>query len=424
MNFGDLEKYSVTERVRDFYDRHPYPPPVADLDEYRQQWQDEVRRRADFHLFWPAKPYHDQQQILVAGCGTSQAAKYALRYPAAQIVGIDISSTSIQETEKLIQRYELNNLELVQLPIQQAEELDQQFDRIICTGVLHHLPDPQAGLHALHQVLKPDGALHLMVYATYGRTGIHMIQDYGRLAGVGDTNAEINDFAKTLLSLPRTHPLAPLLAASPDFRTRAGLADALLNPQDRTYTVPQLLEIISSAGLRFGRWLRQAPYLPQCGGFADSPHISRLTRLPLQVQYTAMELLRGTMLRHSAVIYQESSHDDQQTVNFDHERWHEYIPVITPGSTSIGEKLPPGASAVLINQDHTYTDLFLPIDQTQKQIYDAIDGKLPIRQIIKSVFSSDAAEQNETATRDFFQRLGCYDHVVFNTTGKTRTTQQ
>ena len=34
-------------------------------------------------------------EILVAGCGTSQAARYALREPALQIVAIDISETSL-----------------------------------------------------------------------------------------------------------------------------------------------------------------------------------------------------------------------------------------------------------------------------------------------------------------------------------------
>ena len=51
------------------------------------------------------------------------------------------------------------------------------FDQIVCTGVLHHLADPDVGLSALRSVLKPDGAMQLMVYAPYGRTGIYMLQD-------------------------------------------------------------------------------------------------------------------------------------------------------------------------------------------------------------------------------------------------------
>src|SRR5436190_18379390 len=78
----------AAEEVREFYDRHPYPPPVDSLEGYRQLWQDQRRRRADYHLFWPTRSYREDYSILVAGCGTSQAAKHALRWPAAQITGI------------------------------------------------------------------------------------------------------------------------------------------------------------------------------------------------------------------------------------------------------------------------------------------------------------------------------------------------
>ena len=72
-----------------------YPPPVEDLDRYRERWNDTQRRRADFHLFEPTKPYCDDRTILIAGCGTSQAAKYAVRWPNAKITSIDISHFAV-----------------------------------------------------------------------------------------------------------------------------------------------------------------------------------------------------------------------------------------------------------------------------------------------------------------------------------------
>ncbi len=230
----------------------------------------------------------------MAGCGTSQAVKYAIRQPASHVVAIDISETSILHTETLKRKYQLTNLEIRQLPIERVDELNYRFDQIICTGVLHHLPEPQAGLCALRDVLEPDGVIDLMVYATYGRYGVYMLQNYARLLDVGATDAEITDFADTLMALPLDHPLAQPLGESPDFRTKAGLADALLNPQDRAYTVPQIFDLITNAGLKFGRWLRQAPYLPQCSAFNETPHAARLRALPQPDQFAAMELLRGT----------------------------------------------------------------------------------------------------------------------------------
>ena len=62
----------LAEAVRAFYERHPYPPPVDDLDSYRKRWDDRQRRRADSHFFWPDEPYREDRSVLVAGCGTGQ----------------------------------------------------------------------------------------------------------------------------------------------------------------------------------------------------------------------------------------------------------------------------------------------------------------------------------------------------------------
>ena len=396
---------TVAQTVSAFYERHPYPPPVGDLSRYRGQRTGD-RRRADACLFWPDEPYRDDRSILVAGCGTSQAAKVALRWPRARVAGIDVSATSIQETEKLRHKHSIENLELRQLPVERAGELGSRFDHVICTGVLHHLPDPDRGLRALHDVLAPDGAMHLMVYAPYGRAGVYLMQDYCRRLGIGTTAAEIRDLAASLRALPPDHPLQPLLRNAPDFRTEAGLADALLHPQDRAYSVPQLFAFLEAAGLELGRWVRQAAYLPQCGALASSPHLPLLRRLPPDEQYAAVELFRGTMVRHSAVLYRRDR-SSRHAVGFEGEAWLDYVPVRVPDTILVYERLPPGAVAVLINRRHTYTDIYLPISGQQKTLFDAIDGKRTIREI-----APQAAHQ--AAARVLFEGLWWYDQVVFD----------
>jgi SAM-dependent methyltransferase len=176
--------HDVATTVKDFYERYPYPRPTDDLDNYRRRWQDPNRRRADFHLLWPEEPYKEERTILVAGCGTSQAAKHAARCPAARVIGIDFSATSVRHTEDLRRKYDLTNLEVHQLPIDRIGDLEMTFDEIVCTGVLHHLANPEAALRGLRDVLDPDGAIHLMVYAPYGRAGIYMLQEFCRGIGI------------------------------------------------------------------------------------------------------------------------------------------------------------------------------------------------------------------------------------------------
>ena len=400
-----LSPFMTDERVSAFYEAHPYPPPIDDLEAYRRAWGD-ARRRAESYLFWPAEPLRHDRSVLVAGCGTVQAAHHALRWPGARVVGIDVSANSIAHTRELKRRHALDNLELHQLAVENAAELGQTFEQVVCTGVLHHLSDPAAGLRALHDVLAPNGALHLMVYAPYGRAGIYMLQDYCRRLGIEPSDSEIRDLAASLKALPPDHPLVPLLRNSPDFADTAGLADALLHPQDRSYSVPQLLEFLDDAALTFGRWLRQAPYMPWCGALANIPHHARLAELPAPAQFAAIELFRGTMVRHAAIAYRSDA-PQLPSVDFEGDAWLDYVPLRLPDTIAVRERLPAGATAVLINRNHTYTDLYLPIDAPAERLFNAIDGDRTIGQIAR-----DADERN--LARTFFLQLWRWDQVVFD----------
>jgi SAM-dependent methyltransferase len=410
----------VSEAVRDFYDRYPYPRPVDSLEKYRRLWQDQQRRRADYHLFWPARSYREDRSILIAGCGTSQAAKHALRWPDARVTGIDFSQTSVQCTEELRRKYNLNNLRVFQLPIEQVHDLGTSFDQIVCTGVLHHLADPDAGLRALRDVLKPDGAMHLMVYAPYGRTGIYMIQEFCRRIGIRATDEEIRELIPVLRALPPGHPLEHLLREAPDFRQEAALADALLHPQDRAYSVPQVFDFIKKGGLTFGRWVKQAPYTPHCGVLADIPQTSRIADLSPEEQYAVAELFRGTMVRHSMVLYRDDCHGGPQPIRFDGDGWPGYVPIRMPDTICVRERLPSGAAAVLINRNHTYRDLFMPIDLMQKRLFDAIDGNCTISDIVEKTLTASERNSHPGMAGAFFERLWWYDQVVFDASQQPR----
>ena len=407
----------MTGEVQDFYERYPYPRPVDSLESYRRLWKDPQRLRADYHLFWPDKKYKEYLSILVAGCGTSQAAKHAMRWPAAQITAIDLSATSVRHTEELKSKYKLTNLQVHQLPIDRVGELDKAFDQIVCTGVLHHLPDPDAGLAALREVLEPDGAMHLMVYAPYGRTGIYMLQDFCKRLGIRATDEGIRDLIAALRFLPPGHPLEHLLRDAPDFRQEAALADALLHPQDRAYSAPQLLDFIKRGQLTFGRWVKQAPYSPRCGVMAQIPQASRMEDLSLEEQYAAAELFRGTMVRHSAIVYRNDRPGGTHPISFAGNTWLDYVPIRVSDTICVQEQLPDNAVGVLINRTHSYTDIYMAVNATEKRFFDAVNGECTIGNILnRTPTLPEGSHQN--MARAFFERLWWHDQVIFDTSGR------
>src|SRR5260370_9610906 len=158
--------------------------------------------------------------------------------------------------------------------------------------------------------------MQLMVYATYGRAGIYMMQQYCRVLGVAATEAALRDLDTTVGALSSDHPIAGVARRAKDFRNPDALADALLHPQDRAYTVPQLYAWLERCGLSFGRWFEQAPYLPQCGAMASTPHAERLGALSPRSQHAALELLRGTMVKPNFLAYRDDRARADQPLPF------------------------------------------------------------------------------------------------------------
>jgi len=400
------------DAVRAFYESHPYPAPIGNLDRHRDLYRNPDRRRGLSLLLWPTEQPRANREILVAGCGTSQAAIHALREPDARLTAIDISETSLRHTRALQKKYGLRNLDLHRLAIEQVGELGQTFDQIVCTGVLHHLADPDARLRALRNVLAPSGAMQLMVYAAYGRAGIYMMQEYCRLLGIDASEGELRDLGTTIGALSADHPIAGVARRAKDFRNSDALADALLHPQDRAYTVAQLYAWLERCGLSFGRWHEQAPYLPQCGAMARMPHAARLALLSPRLQHAAVELLRGTMATHHFIAYRNDRHAESQPVAFDGDAWLGYVPLRLPWTLCIRERVPDGSVAVLINRAHTCPDLALPIDAAQARVFEAIDGSRSVDEIVQGPAGAIGDEQ----VRRFIQRLWEYDQIVFDAT--------
>ena len=66
---------------------------------------------------------------------------------------------------------------------------------------------------------------------------------------------------------------------------------------------------------------------------------------------------------------------------------------------------------MLVNQTHLFGDLFVIVNAQEKQIFEAIDGRRSIAEIVDKVKKKEAS----TDARVFFEKLWWYDQVVFNT---------
>lgn len=290
----------MMDKVQEQYERWIYPKPIEDMEAWLAGGGTalgDARDSAD--IYWPATGYREGMNILVAGCGANQAARYALQHPTATVTGVDLSEASLAHGEKLKARHGLNNLTLRQMRLETVGDLGQTFDFIVSSGVLHHLPDPLAGLRALGGVLHRDGVIFIMLYGRYGRAPVYMMQDLFRTLGAtGQTGEDVALVKASLEILPPEHPLRAYAKRSTDMKYDAGLVDLFLHQQDRPYNVPEIMELTRDAELEFQAWLQPMYYNPD--GFIPENHplYQRLDSLGDEERWRAMELIAGMLTRH------------------------------------------------------------------------------------------------------------------------------
>lgn len=296
-------------QVRSQYERLPYPP-CDPQDEHRRlmrTWLDSLAMM-NHHCYQGKQTFRQRFRILVAGAGTGDTSIYLgeqLKDTDAEIVHLDLSGASIAIAQQRAAIRKLTNIRWIQQSILDLPRLDLgRFDYINCAGVLHHLADPDAGMHALLSVLAPHGAIGLMVYGQIGRTAIYQMQDLMRLANQGCSEEDKLSHAKEVLAtLPALNWYKLAGDNYGDDQTDAAIYDSLLHSQDRAYTVPQLYEwladghglTIALTDVNRGRF----PYLPEMTLGADAHKLRRhLKKMSERDRYAMSELLIGDLTRH------------------------------------------------------------------------------------------------------------------------------
>jgi len=119
--------------------------------------------REDFLKFiYPVRPsFLKGKLILDAGCGFGRHLYYAASFGATAI-GMDLSK-AVDEAWKNTRTQP--RAYIVQGDIYNPPFREEIFDYVYSLGVLHHLPVPEEGLHALLSLLKPQGTLSIWVYS-------------------------------------------------------------------------------------------------------------------------------------------------------------------------------------------------------------------------------------------------------------------
>src|SRR4029453_14723448 len=224
-----------TEAVREFYARAPFPgyPPRDSLLALRAR-----ARRSAFAR------------------GLDQA------IPGdARVVGADLARPCVEVAQAAVERYGVPNVQFVETDLRTPGLRCSAFDVVICSGVLHHTPDPRAAFAAVTRLVRPGGVLAIGVYNAYARVPLRLRRSLARLTGF------------------RFIPGDPVLRGrrAEPARREAWLRDQYQHVEEHRHTLREVQRWFRENGIEYLRALPSAllaEHEPDL--FAQSPHDSAL----------------------------------------------------------------------------------------------------------------------------------------------------
>jgi SAM-dependent methyltransferase len=393
-----------TDGVSRQYDRWEYPPPVIDLAAWAEGHWDWFDPFWSHRIFWPNREYRPDLDILIAGCGTSQAAACAFMNRGARVVAIDISRSALNHEQYLKDKHGLDNLELHLLPIEEVSALGRDFDLIVCSGVLHHMADPLTGLETLGECLRRDGVLAVMLYAKYGRIGVEILESVFRDLGLSQDEVSVQLVKDTIAVLPMDHPARSYVSAALDLGSDAGIVDTFLHARQRSYTVAECLDLVSAAGLAFQGWFHKTPYYPHDVFPPASELPLVLSRLPEAKLWSVMERLRTTNTTHYFIACRPERPKEHYTIDFSAPGALDFIPLTRTACQLSGDEISLRGTKLKLNPAQ------LPFIQD-------VDGRRTIREINESVarrqgFDRGGDAQIQELGHKLFQALWRIDFLA------------
>ncbi|AKG22193.1 class I SAM-dependent methyltransferase [Calothrix sp. 336/3] len=297
------DSQSISAAVAKLYNTYPFPPEPL-LDEpppgYNWRWN----WLAAYNFCTGQKPHKSNPRILDAGCGTGVGTEYLVHLnPEAAVVAIDLSSGALGVAQERCQKSGATRVEFHHLSLFDVEQIPGEFDLINSVGVLHHTPDPIRGIQALAKKLAPGGIMHIFVYGELGRWEIKLMQEaIALLQGEkrGDYSDGVAVGRQIFASLPEDNRLRKREQERWSWENQrdAYFADMYVHPQEITYNINSLFELIDASGLEFigfsnpqiwklERLLSQAPEL-----------MERTKNLSDRQLYRLIELLDPSMITH------------------------------------------------------------------------------------------------------------------------------
>ena len=222
----------VTDVVKAFYEETPFPN--YEEHESARSLIDKSRSGLYARRLNETIPYNSA--VLDVGCGTGQLANF-LGMSCRRVIGTDASMASLRLGEAFRQKHGLSRVRFLQMNLFRPALRPEEFDVVLCNGVLHHTADPFGGFESIARLVKPGGHIVVGLYNRYGRILSGMRRAAFRMTG------------------GRGRWMDPILRASrgETHKSRAWFADQYRHPHESSHTSGEVQRWFERTGFEFVR---------------------------------------------------------------------------------------------------------------------------------------------------------------------------
>jgi ubiquinone/menaquinone biosynthesis C-methylase UbiE/Flp pilus assembly protein TadD len=227
----------VSRRVRAQYEENPYP-----------RWRSLYREPSLNHAT-SRKPL----ALLIAGCGTGrQILIEKSLYPNAKITAIDLSLASLAYARRKCNEAGLKDVTCLQSDILLLDRMDETFDVVFSSGVIHHMAEPEKALRSLTNRLKPGGVLNLGLYSRRARQAIAAFRETLKHEAGPVTADRIRARRQDILSRAESGDAgSAFILRLKDFYALSSCRDLLFHAHEICYSLPEIGAMLDRAGLAF-----------------------------------------------------------------------------------------------------------------------------------------------------------------------------
>lgn len=163
-NDWDSSREDVTDIVKEFYEKSPFPN--YEEIENLGNLVNKAERTFFANLLNKQVPFNIR--ILEVGCGTGQMSNFlgiAQRY----VFAVDLCLNSLKLGQEFKKNNDLANVGFYQMNLFRPVFKEESFPLVICNGVLHHTSDPYLGFQSISKLVKKGGYILIGLYNRYGR---------------------------------------------------------------------------------------------------------------------------------------------------------------------------------------------------------------------------------------------------------------